>query len=598
MAYVLGIDLGTSCAVAAISRTGGGTELVALRVDTPGVPTVLHIADDGTMLVGAAAEPLMLSDPDHVFRSFLHRLDQPSAPDPLRSPATLTARLVRWIAEAVTEQEDDPPQQITLAHPAGWGSGECGALQAALIEFGMTGVVLVPAPLAAAAAHTAENDVTAGDVLAVYDLGAAFSISLVRCESDGFAILGEPRVLEDGGGAQFDEAVLARVLDELGDQVAAADLDDQAMLAGMATLLTDCVTAREALSARSVVTIPVSLPGLDARVRLTGDELRTLIDPTLRATVDSVRAAISSAGLRPADVSTVLVTGGCARMPAVAQLLATELGRPFAVLTDPELAAARGAALIAAGPGPSEPVAPPPSPGVPDEPAERLPADLIPTDHIPADHIPADVTPALPPADATVDTVPFPQVSAPFPQVPAHQPAAERHFRPQRRILLAVAAGILAAITVIVPLTLLRAPDSGAASVTAKQGDPNRGDPGDAGARQAPASTANAGIPDSSLPPPAVTLIEPRPVPPPNHRRTTGSTTEPTTSPRPDPMTTPAPTSTTTLPPDPTTTPAPTSTPPMTSPTTPAPASTPPTSGSTTPAPEDPTSVPPSSSGP
>ncbi|MGQ0777011.1 MAG: Hsp70 family protein [Pseudonocardiales bacterium] len=539
MAYVLGIDLGTSCTVAAINRAGGGTEVVALRVDTPGVPTVLHIADDGTMLVGAAAEPLILSDPEHVFRGFLHRLDEPSSP--LRSPATLTARLVDWIVGAVAEQEGEPPQQITLTHPASWGPGECRLLHDALTEFGLAGVVLVPAPLATATAYAAEVGVAPGDVLAVYDLGTTFSTSLMRCESDDIkdiTVLGEPRVLEDGGGARFDELVLARALDELGDQVEAADLDDQAMLAGMAGLLADCVTAREALSARPAVTIPVALPGLDARVRLTDDELETLVEPTLRATVDTLRAAISAAGLRLADVDTVLISGGCARMPLVAQLLTTELDRPVVVLTDPELATARGAALLAGRLEPSEVV------------AVLMPADAT-----------AD--------DATADT-------APIPRFHTNQPVAARDFRPRRRTLLVVAAGVLAVTTVAVPLTLLRAPDSGATPVTVADGDPGRGDrPPAYGAATAPPGAGTAGptpadIPGDPARPSVVTPTTTRPapqpivaVPPPSEGTTTpppSTTTPPPTTTTPPPTTTTPPPTTTTPPPSSTTTPPPSST--------------------------------------
>ncbi|MGH3914457.1 MAG: Hsp70 family protein [Pseudonocardiaceae bacterium] len=619
MAYQLGIDLGTSCTVAAVSRTNGGVEIVALRVGTPGVPTVLHLADDGTMLVGAAAEPLMLNDPGRVFRGFLHRLDEPSWPDPLRSPATLTARLVHWIVEAVTEQEGGPPQQITLAHPAGWGVDECGVLQNALIQFGLAGVVLMPTSLAAAAAYAAEVGVTgaglaAGDVLAVYDLGATFSVSLLRRASDDLAVLGQPQVLADGGGARFDELVLARVLDELGDQVAAADLDDQVMLAGMAALLADCVTARETLTTRSEVSIPVSLPGLEAQVRLTGDELEKLVAPTLRASVHSVRAAISVAGLRPGDVSKVLVTGGCAGMPAVARLLGTELRRPLVVLTEPELAAARGAALLAARPGHSEPVVvqPPPIPAVPDDPADDLraaplpaltsPVLPIPVLPVPRDRLWAETRPEPASVHAAADTVPLPRIPSPSrrvpvsvarvpppsPPVPAGELAAERPFRPRRRVLLAVAAGIISVTTIILPLTLWRAPDSGAASSTVTDRDPRRDE-------AAPVyegitmPSARAGIPSTTiadLPTSPARLLARRPtasqpVPQPLASRPslpgTSSPPDPSTTTTSNPSTTTTPSS-----PDPTTTTS--STPPSSStPTTTSSTTSPPSSSSTVP---------------
>lgn len=96
-------------------------------------------------------------------------------------------------------------------------------------------------------------------------------------------------------------------------------MDDQVMLAGMSGLLADGVAARR--------DHPVSLPGINAWVRLTGSKLETLIDSMLRTTVASLRAVMSAAALTPADIGTILTVGGCARIPQVAQLLDTELGR-------------------------------------------------------------------------------------------------------------------------------------------------------------------------------------------------------------------------------------------------------------------------------
>ncbi|MCA1704294.1 MAG: hypothetical protein LC808_13950 [Actinobacteria bacterium] len=79
----------------------------------------------------------------------------------------------------------------------------------------------------------------AGDTVAVYDLGATFSASVMRSESTGLTLLGAPQVSEDGGGGWLDEAIFARVLGELGDQVAAPDLNDRAVLATTACAACD-----------------------------------------------------------------------------------------------------------------------------------------------------------------------------------------------------------------------------------------------------------------------------------------------------------------------------------------------------------------------
>ncbi|MGH3903827.1 MAG: Hsp70 family protein [Pseudonocardiaceae bacterium] len=570
MPYGLGIDLGTSCTVAAITRAvddSARPEVVALGVDAPGLPTVLHLGDDGSILVGSAAEPLVISDPDRVFHGFLPHVGEQSASE--HNPAALTARLVRWVVDAVANQEGGPPDQITLAHPAVWGPGECRAVQAALNEFGLRSVVLVPAPLTAAMTYAAQCHVMTGDIVAVYDLGATFSASVMRRESTGFTLLGKPQVIEDGGGGRFDEAILARVLHELGDQVAAPDLDDEAVLAGMAQLLAACVAAREALSNQLDVTIPVSLPDLQAEVRLTRDELEILIAAPLRATVTGLRAAITTAQLTPSVISTVVVTGGCAGMPQVARLLTADLGRPLAVLTDPELAAARGAAYLAAQ----------------SKTAAYVTAQPPPTTPVVAAQPPPTTPVAARPPQATPDeqpTVPYqavrevPGTLAARPVVPERPSTAGS--RPRRpRTLLTVAAGLLAAAAVALPLTLLRASDSGAESSTPQvnqDGPTPSSDGAQSGAPGAPLAptgpgTTGSGPADIPASPPlrpadlrSDTPLAPQPPPRPDPHRPT-ATTNPTTSPppgtptQPPSTTTPPPTSTTTPPPTSTTTPPP-----------------------------------------
>ena len=84
MSYSLGIDLGTSCTVAAISRThvaSSGVETVPLGTPIPAVSSVLHLGEDGSMLVGAAAEHRVLTEPDRVFRGFVRQVGEASPLD-------------------------------------------------------------------------------------------------------------------------------------------------------------------------------------------------------------------------------------------------------------------------------------------------------------------------------------------------------------------------------------------------------------------------------------------------------------------------------------------------------------------------------------
>src|SRR5690606_2850989 len=59
--------------------------------------------------------------------------------------------------------------------------------------------------------------------------------------------------------------------------------------------------------------------------------------------------ALRSANVKTEDVSTVLLVGGSSRVPLVAEMVASELGRPVAVDAHPKYSVALGAAVVAAG---------------------------------------------------------------------------------------------------------------------------------------------------------------------------------------------------------------------------------------------------------
>ena len=61
MAYRLGIDLGTTNLVAAISVDGAPAQLVGLGAHAPQTRSVLYLGEDGRFLVGDAAAAIARS---------------------------------------------------------------------------------------------------------------------------------------------------------------------------------------------------------------------------------------------------------------------------------------------------------------------------------------------------------------------------------------------------------------------------------------------------------------------------------------------------------------------------------------------------------
>jgi hypothetical protein len=389
MTTYLGIDLGTTYAAAAVhdGGPGRGPEVVPLGDRGPSIPSVLYLQPDSSFLAGDAAERHAVTDPQRIARQFKRRLGDPT---PLLVGGTglpaevLTGHLLRFVVDTVVRARGgERPAKIVLTHPANWGPFKRELLERAAELAGVPGVVLVTEPQAAAISYSSQSRVEPGAVVAVYDLGGGtFDAAVLRKESDGaFTVLGTPEGIEHLGGIDVDAAVFAQVVSAVGDEYEQLDPDDDAALSAVSRLRLECTQAKEALSLDSEITVPVLLPTVQTEVRITRAELESMIRPTLSETVTAMERALRSADLTPPQVDHVLLVGGSSRIPLVAELVSSGLGRPVAVDAHPKHAVALGAAIVAAraagalGPGGAPPppppahVTPPPPPPRPAPPA-------------------------------------------------------------------------------------------------------------------------------------------------------------------------------------------------------------------------------------
>ncbi len=350
MRYDLGIDVGTSYTAAALRREDGAVQVFGLGPIADSIPTVLYLNDDGTIVVGDAANRRALIDGSGAAREFKRRLGDPT-PLFLRgspfSAEALMARMFRHVIDRVVDREGEQPQRIAVCHPANWGLFKMDVFGQALQMAGLDDVTLISEPAAAAVAYAAETRMPTGATIAVYDLGGGtFDAAVLRKTERGFDIVGEPVGLEHVGGMDFDSAVLDFI------QTTSSidwrlDPDDAEHVTAMSLLRRSCVEAKELLSSESEAQIAVILPGVEDSVRLRRSVFESRIRPILETTLDALERAIERAALTPADLSAILLVGGSSRIPLVAQLLSERFGELVRVDIDPVHAVAKGAAIAA-----------------------------------------------------------------------------------------------------------------------------------------------------------------------------------------------------------------------------------------------------------
>lgn len=347
MPYALGIDLGTARTTAAVSRNrlDSWSEPVVVPLDVasdlPGVASVLYLTGDDAVEVGEAAARSGAADPERVARDFLDRIgdEVPLALGDQSYPAeSLAAALVAWVVDRAEEQEGTPASQLVVTHPVGWGVHRRSVLQAALRDLNMPELTMLPRPVAAAEAYAATDRVEVGQEIAVYSLGASrFEAAVLRRGSFGFELRAHADSTDVLGGTLFDDLVAEYAAADLGEIA-----DDPNALA---QLRAACVDAKERLSTAVAVTIPTPSGSKKATVLLNRSAFDDLVRPAVEHTVRILQRAIQGAGAESDALGAVVLVGGCAHVPLIAELITAAVRVRVVPAEDPTTAIARGAAL-------------------------------------------------------------------------------------------------------------------------------------------------------------------------------------------------------------------------------------------------------------
>ena len=366
--YVLAVDLGTSHTVAVVRWPDGRTR--PLLVDgAPVMPSAVFMDESGHMHVGRDAQRLAQTDPSRYEPNPKSRIADSTVllGDREVPTAAMLAAVLSNVARKAVEAVGHLPAAV-LTCPSKWGPQRRAILEDAAAKAGFPPVKMVPEPVAAAHyfAEVMRQPIPVGSSIGIFDFGGGtLDVAVVTHNQDGSFSVQADGGLDDLGGLDVDAAIVQHLGATIGAN--APQVWQQLTQPHNGTdrrnrrLFWDDVRgAKEMLSRTTVAPVPV--PGVEASLHLTREELERLATPLLQRAVDETKRVVHEAGLDTGQLTGIFLVGGASRIPLVSRLLHSELGVAPTVLEQPELPVAEGS-LAAAFPPEPQPTAVPTSPG-------------------------------------------------------------------------------------------------------------------------------------------------------------------------------------------------------------------------------------------
>lgn len=362
---IVGIDLGTTNSLVAYMKDGAPVCVKDDLHKNTLVPSVVHFASDGSILVGDAAREKLITDPAHTIYS-VKRLMGKSYNDVQKlesffgyrildedkdalvkvrvfnryyTPVELSANILRELKTRVERELKATVSQAVITVPAYFNDNQRQATRDAGKLAGLDVLRVVNEPTAAALAYGIGLDKSKAETIAVYDLGGGtFDVSILQIQDGVFEVLstnGDTFL----GGDDIDKTIATYFAAQMG--IDTEMLSKNKHLQQELRLLAE--HAKKTLSDGAFFQGEID----DKAVNISRDTFEELIMPLVQRTLDCCRNALRDAGLQTHRIDKVVMVGGSTRVPLVKQSVSAFFEKPVFDNLNPDEVVALGAAIQA-----------------------------------------------------------------------------------------------------------------------------------------------------------------------------------------------------------------------------------------------------------
>ena len=349
MSKIIGIDLGTTNSCVAVME-GGEAVVIPNAEGARTTPSVVAFAKTGERMVGQVAKRQAITNPDRTISSIKREMGSDykvNIDNKAYTPQEISAMVLQKLKSDAEAYLGQTVTEAVITVPAYFTDAQRQATKDAGRIAGLDVKRIINEPTAAALAYGLDKE-KADQKIMVYDLGGGtFDVSVLEI-GDGvievLATTGNNRL----GGDDFDACITKYLVDEF-KKTEGIDLSTDKV--AMQRLREAAEKAKVELS--GVTTSNINLPYITADatgpkhldVTLTRAKFNELTHHLVEKTVGPVKQALSDSGLKPSDISKVLLVGGSSRIPAVQEMVKTLIGKEGFKGINPDECVAIGAAI-------------------------------------------------------------------------------------------------------------------------------------------------------------------------------------------------------------------------------------------------------------
>ncbi len=349
MGKIIGIDLGTTNSCVAVYE-GGEPIVITNPEGARTTPSVVAFAKNGERLVGQVAKRQAVTNPERTVSSIKRKMGTDAKVEidgKSYTPQEISAMILQKLKADAEAYLGTKVTEAVITVPAYFTDAQRQATKDAGRIAGLDVKRIINEPTAAALAYGMDKEES--QKIMVFDLGGGtFDVSLLDISDGVFEVLataGNNHL----GGDDFDERIINWMADEFARDNGGIDLRKDKM--AHQRLKDAAEKAKIELS--GVMSSTISLPFITAdatgpkhfEATLTRAKFDELTHDLVEATMGPTQKVLKDAGLKPSDVSKVLLVGGSTRIPAVQEAVKKFMGKePFKGI-NPDECVAVGAAI-------------------------------------------------------------------------------------------------------------------------------------------------------------------------------------------------------------------------------------------------------------